>query len=158
MNQPHLKNAYARPLGFTHDEDDALWRACDELAIASPADVLDAATDGNETALDCLRRHWPKRTPAEKAWLEIAELNSWLRTAARGQFDLDEALRIQRRIKVLKARHPRRPTRRRDVSRSMYVNVIEYLLKLAAKAPRLGAGRPSVADGIRVLLEGVEDA
>ena len=156
MSQPSFEGVPARPVAFTIDEDAVLWQACDALDLDSPADVLDVATDGDEETLRYLRRHWPRRTPAEKAWLEIAELNGKLRTAARGRFDLDEAGRIQRRIEVLKARHPRRPTRRRDVSRKMYVEVIEFLLKLAKDAPRLGAGRPSVADGIRVLLEGVE--
>lgn len=158
MNQPSFGDAPARPVGFTLAEDAVLWQACNALDLESPADVLDAATDGDEDTLRYLRRHWPKRTPVEKAWLEIAELNGRWRTANRGRLDHDEAIRIQRRIQVLKTRHPRRPTRRRDVSRKMYVEVIEFLLGLAAEAPRLGAGRPSVADGIRVLLEGVEDA
>jgi hypothetical protein len=138
---------------FTQREAEAVQAACRDLGYRRPAELLDVATDGDERVLWVLRNRWPRYTKAERAWQEISELRSRLREMARGRSDAGEAARARRRIERLETQHPERPTREYHTSVRVDDTVARFLLELAGNhAPRFGRGRPSAAEGLRVLI------
>jgi hypothetical protein len=144
----------SRLVRVSQDEADALREARFRCRMDNPTELLLAALEGKEAALEALQELWPPPSESGVAWEEITRLGREKRAATR-RLDFRLAMQLQEEIQSLKAMHPERPRVCRDQTVAVRTDVVRRLLKLAVHAPRTGPGRPSVADGIRVLINGL---
>lgn len=141
---------------LTTSEVDALREARFRCRMDTPSELLRAAIDGDETAVKALREAWPKgEGESIDAWTEIAKLRRDAGHAGRS-LDAKKVARIANQVAALEKQHPSLPpdVMKRDAFVTLSSDVTNKLQELAKFAPRVGPGRPSVADGIRMLLNG----
>lgn len=143
-----------RRVRISASEAEALREARFRCRLDSPAELLSAVVAGDQAAMEALRATWPHVGDGAEAQAEAARLRREAKEAG-ARLNAELVARLADRIGELEAEHPElglEDPRRLYVS--LPVEVIDTLLELARTVPRVGPGRASAVDGIRVLLNG----